>query len=78
MIAERKLIRPLLPFRKKELSEYAAEHGLSFVEDSSNASDKYTRNFFRNQLLPQIKEVFPQVEENLLHNIARLPMGSVP
>jgi tRNA(Ile)-lysidine synthase len=71
IVAQRKLIRPLLSFRKKELLEYATEEGLSFVEDSSNASDKYTRNFFRNQLLPQIKEVFPQVEENLLNNIER-------
>lgn len=71
ILPERKLIRPLLPFRKKELLEYANEHGLDFVEDSSNASDKYTRNFFRNQLLPQIQEVFPQVEENLLNNIER-------
>ena len=67
----RKLIRPLLRFRKSELLEYAESNGLDFAEDSSNASDKYTRNFFRNQLLPQIKEVFPQVEENLLHNIER-------
>jgi tRNA(Ile)-lysidine synthase len=51
---ERKLLRPMLAFRKKELLEYATEHGLRFMEDSSNASDKYTRNFFRNQLLPQI------------------------
>ncbi len=71
ILPERKLIRPLLPFRKKELLEYANEHELNFVEDSSNASDKYTRNFFRNQLLPQIQEVFPQVEENLLNNIER-------
>ena len=71
IIKERVLIRPLLPFRKTELLEYAGIHGLYFAEDSSNASDKYTRNFFRNQLLPQIKEVFPQVEENLLHNIER-------
>ena len=71
IVPERKLIRPLLSARKKELLEYASEQGLSFVEDSSNASDKYTRNFFRNQLLPQIKEVFPQVEENLLNNIER-------
>ncbi|MCW3086725.1 MAG: tilS [Sediminibacterium sp.] len=69
---DRGLIRPLLPFRKTQLLEYAAVQGLSFVEDSSNASDKYTRNFFRNQLIPQIKEVFPQVEENLLHNIGRM------
>jgi tRNA(Ile)-lysidine synthase len=71
MQRERALIRPLLAFRKTELLEYANVNSLDFVEDSSNASDKYTRNFFRNQLIPQIKEVFPQVEENLLHNIER-------
>ncbi len=71
ILKERKLIRPLLSFRKNELLEYAQSHGLAFVEDSSNASDKYTRNYFRNQLIPQIKEVYPQVEENLLHNIQR-------
>lgn len=72
MQAERSLIRPLLPFRKTELLAYANTEGLLFVEDSSNASDKYTRNYFRNQLIPQIKEVFPQVEENILHTTARI------
>ena len=71
ILKERRLIRPLLVFRKNELLEYAEANGLGFVEDSSNASDKYTRNYFRNQLIPQIKEVYPQVEENLLHNIQR-------
>ena len=71
LLKERKLIRPLLGFRKNELQLYAAARDLSFVEDSSNASDKYTRNYFRNQLLPQIKEVYPHVEENLLHTIER-------
>lgn len=70
-IKERKLIRPLLDIRKEALLTYAKENELAFVEDSSNASDKYTRNFFRNQLLPQIKEVYPQVETNLLYNIDR-------
>ena len=69
---KRHLIRPLLPFRKSELVDYANANELAFVEDSSNASDKYTRNFFRNQLIPQIKEVFPQVEENILHTTGRL------
>jgi tRNA(Ile)-lysidine synthase len=68
---EQKLIRPLLCFRKEELLLYAKEQNLAFVEDSSNQSDKYTRNYFRNQLIPSLKEVFTEVEENILHNIKR-------
>ncbi|MES2003467.1 MAG: tRNA lysidine(34) synthetase TilS [Bacteroidota bacterium] len=71
LLKDRKLIRPLLPIRKKELLGYANEKRLVFVEDSSNASDKYTRNYFRNQLLPQIREIYPRVDDNLLHNIER-------
>lgn len=68
---ERHIIRPLLGFRKKELQEYVKENSIGFVEDSSNAGNDYTRNFFRNTLLPQIKEVYPMVEQNLLYNIER-------
>ncbi|NCI46444.1 tRNA lysidine(34) synthetase TilS [Sediminibacterium soli] len=68
---ERQIIRPLLAFRKTELLAYAGEHRIAFVEDSSNAKDDYTRNFFRNQLLPQLRQVFPQVESNLLHDMER-------
>ncbi len=69
---EKSLIRPLLGFRKKQLIQYAIENELPFVEDVSNISDKYTRNFFRNQLIPQIQTVFPQTEENILQNIERM------
>ena len=65
------IIRPLLFAKKEEIINFAKENNLSFVEDSSNASDKYTRNYFRNQLIPSIQKVFPQVEENLLNNIER-------
>jgi tRNA(Ile)-lysidine synthase len=44
---------------------------LQWVEDSSNSSSKYTRNFFRNKLIPAIKKVYPEAEENLLDNIER-------
>ncbi|MDE3144519.1 MAG: tRNA lysidine(34) synthetase TilS, partial [Bacteroidota bacterium] len=65
------LIRPLLNFRKEELLHYARENNLSFVEDSSNSSDKYTRNYFRNKLIPSVKEIFSNAEENILSNIER-------
>lgn len=67
----KKVIRPLLPFTRKELESYALANGITFVSDSSNAKDDYTRNYFRNQLIPQLQEVFPQVRENLQRNLIR-------
>lgn len=67
----KKVIRPLLLFTRKELEEYALVNGIKFVTDSSNTKDDYTRNYFRNQLIPQLQEVFPQVRENLQRNLIR-------
>lgn len=66
------IFRPLLPFRKKEILDYAQQNDLAFVEDSSNESSNYTRNYFRNELLPAVKKVFPETEENILKNMERL------
>lgn len=67
-----KIVRPLLFFRKEELKTYAELHHLKYIEDSSNFSNDYTRNYFRNELIPGIQKVFPSVENNLLHTINRL------
>jgi tRNA(Ile)-lysidine synthase len=63
--------RPLLPFSKEEIRAFAKEQQLDYVEDSSNQSSKYTRNFFRNELIPAISKVYPQVRDNLQDNIER-------
>jgi len=63
--------RPLLNFSKEELLLFAKEQKLEFVVDSSNQSSKYTRNFFRNEIIPAISKVYPQVKENLADNIER-------
>ncbi len=68
---EQNIIRPLLPFHKEELKTYATENNLSYVEDSSNKKEDYTRNLFRLNILPQIKQIYPQAEENILQNIQR-------
>lgn len=65
------IIRPLLFARKAELLSFATENDLSFLEDSSNISDKYTRNYFRNQLIPSLEKIYPRVDENLLDNLER-------
>jgi len=66
-----KIVRPLLFAFKKDIRKFAEDYQLQFVEDSSNESDKYTRNYFRNQLIPSLQKTFPQVEENLKENIDR-------
>jgi tRNA(Ile)-lysidine synthase len=63
--------RPLLSFTKEELIAYATENKLQWREDASNQSSKYTRNFFRNEMIPQIEKVYPQVKQNLQDNIER-------
>lgn len=63
--------RPLLEIPKEELMAFAIENKLHYVEDSSNQSSKYTRNFFRNDILPAISKVYPSVKENLHDNISR-------
>lgn len=69
--AQAQALRPLLHARRAEILSYAKAQQLNWIEDSSNTSVKYTRNYFRNELLPALKKVYPQVEENLLANLQR-------
>jgi tRNA(Ile)-lysidine synthase len=71
LLKQGKIIRPLLFAKREEILSYIKENNLSFVEDSSNNSDKYTRNYFRHKLIPSIQKVFQQVDENLINNIER-------
>jgi tRNA(Ile)-lysidine synthase len=68
---QRKIIRPLLFAKREEILLFLQENNLDFVEDSSNASDKYTRNYLRHQLIPAIEKVFPKAEDNLINNLER-------
>jgi tRNA(Ile)-lysidine synthase len=62
------IVRPLLFAQRKQLTDYAADHQLSWVEDSSNASTNYTRNFLRHKVIPIIEEVIPELSSNMLMN----------
>jgi tRNA(Ile)-lysidine synthase len=65
------IVRPLLFASKKDILEYAKEKRLSWREDKSNASDKYSRNYFRNAVIPMVYKIFPDAESNLANNISR-------
>jgi tRNA(Ile)-lysidine synthase len=70
-----KLVRPLLFATKKDIVQYANEHSLGWVEDASNATDKYTRNFFRHQVIPLVEQAVPGAAANVSATIER--MGEV-
>lgn len=53
------VLRPLLPFSRTAIEEYAKVNNLQWREDSSNASDKYLRNQIRHHLVPMLKELNP-------------------
>lgn len=67
-----RLVRPMLFATREEIAAYAAANGLQHVEDSSNETDKYTRNYFRHQVLPKLETVFPEVVKNTGATIQRM------
>ncbi len=65
------IIRPLLFANKKELYAFATANNLDHVTDYTNEQNDFTRNYFRNELIPSLKKVFPEADENILKNITR-------
>ena len=66
------IIRPMLPFSRKEIENYVLENKLKWREDSSNASDKYLRNKIRHHIIPVFKEIneaFLQSFQNTLEHL---------
>jgi len=66
-----KIIRPLLFARRSELEIFVKENDLAFVTDHTNLENDYTRNYFRNTILPLVSESFPAATKNVLKNIQR-------
>lgn len=61
------ILRPLLPFSKREIGEYARQRGLAWQEDHTNAETHFHRNRIRHELLPLLRQRFnPRIETQLL------------
>lgn len=51
-----KILRPLVEVTKKDILKYLKDNNISYVIDSSNNDDNYTRNRYRKYILPKLKE----------------------
>jgi len=49
------LIRPFLNHTRAELRKYAESAKLQWIEDSSNANQRFDRNFLRHDIMPRLK-----------------------
>jgi len=59
------VLRPLLDVSRAEIEAYAAQQGLRWVEDESNADESYPRNFLRRRVLPLLEQRFPACRATL-------------
>jgi len=59
------LLRPMLDIPRAELEAYAKVHGLQWVDDESNADERYPRNFLRHSVLPLLEQRFPACRATL-------------
>lgn len=51
------IIRPLCECTRDEIEHYLKDEGISYVTDSTNLSDEYTRNKIRHKVLPVLNEI---------------------
>ncbi|MEZ3531792.1 MAG: tRNA lysidine(34) synthetase TilS [Muribaculaceae bacterium] len=49
------IIRPLLQFHRKEISNYLETRGLDYVTDSTNLESDFRRNYLRNEIIPLLR-----------------------
>lgn len=55
--------RPLLGTSAVEISSWLDRQGIAYVEDPTNADERYTRNRIRKHVLPALEQTFPQFRE---------------
>lgn len=61
------IIRPLICCLREEIEGYCKENSLSFVTDSTNLCDEYTRNKIRHNVLPVLCDVNSSAVSNITH-----------
>tara|TARA_B110000438_G_scaffold134083_1_gene129774 strand:+ start:1027 stop:2370 length:1344 start_codon:yes stop_codon:yes gene_type:complete len=84
------IFRPMLEVSKALILDYAKEHQLKWVEDSSNQDTHFDRNYLRKKVIPQFRERWPSIalsvsrlsqlsaqNKTILNQIAKEDIGSM-
>ncbi|BDD02698.1 tRNA lysidine(34) synthetase TilS [Aureibacter tunicatorum] len=65
-------IRPMMFTDRESIMDYTAEKQLIWREDSSNQDNKYRRNLIRNEIVPVLKEINPDLENTIQNTVKRV------
>ena len=71
------IIRPLINVSRREIENYATKNSVKYRDDITNFDNKYTRNRIRNEVLPILKEVFPNFLQNVSNSAQLLSSQEV-
>ncbi len=66
------IVRPLLTTSRLDIEAYLAEHGLTHVEDCTNADESYARNRIRRQVVPVLRQLNPRLTESAAETMGYL------
>lgn len=66
------VVRPLLSVNRSEIEEWVQAQGWSYVTDSTNLSDAYSRNFIRLRVLPLLEQLNPSARETIARSADHL------
>ncbi len=58
-------IHPLVSVSRREIEEYVAANSIPYVDDSTNFSDDYTRNYIRHNVLPALEKAVPGATKSI-------------
>ena len=68
-----RLVRPFLNVPRALILDYAAQEGVPFVEDETNADPNYTpRNLLRGKVIPLLRQLNPSLTDTLSASAASL------
>lgn len=65
------IIRPVLSFSKDEIISYLDINLIAYAIDKTNLSNDYTRNYIRNQIIPEFSTINPKAVD-AIYNLAML------
>ncbi len=66
------IIRPLLSVTRTDIEAFLVSENQSFVTDSTNLSDDFTRNKIRHNIVPQLQQLNSSVIETSIRSISAL------